>query len=57
MHEEVTISTQFLYNFQVLLVGSLTNDSAKDEEESEGSFRTIYVTSTTILRYLPMYGI
>lgn len=57
MHEEVTISTQFLYNFQVLLVGSLTNDSAKDEEESEGTFRTIYVISTTILRYLPMYGI
>lgn len=33
----------------VLLVGSLTNDSAKDEEQSEGSFRTIYVISGLLL--------
>ncbi|KAF7142194.1 hypothetical protein RHSIM_Rhsim05G0194400 [Rhododendron simsii] len=33
----------------VLLVGSLTNDSAKDEKESEGSFRTIYVISGLLL--------
>jgi len=36
-------------NYKVLLVGSLTNDSAKDEEQSEGSFRTIYVISGLLL--------
>lgn len=38
----------------VLLVGSLTNDSAKDEEQSEGSFRTIYVISGLLLVPLTM---
>lgn len=33
----------FFSNFQVLLVGSLTIDSEKDEEQSGGSFRTTYV--------------
>ncbi|KAH9672385.1 putative protein S-acyltransferase 16 [Citrus sinensis] len=41
----------FLYhlNFQVLLVGSLTNDSLEDELQTGGSFRTAYVVSGLLL--------
>ncbi|XP_047334478.1 probable protein S-acyltransferase 16 [Impatiens glandulifera] len=33
----------------VLLVGSLLNDTEKDDEQKEGSFRTIYVVSSLLL--------
>lgn len=43
VHDSFICNFMISSNFQVLLVGSLTIETEKDEQQSGGSFRTAYV--------------